>query len=119
MLANTRRATVCVSLVFFLAIGVCAAQFPFNLPWDDFSSNVTNTHLNHMPAGVLGPVTAGADGHLYVGPERIRLLGVNFSNASCFPQHADAEKIARRLSKFGINAVRFHLMDAYWERRQA
>ncbi len=75
--------------------------------------------MNHMPAGALGPVTVGTDGHLYTGAERIRFLGVNFSNASCFPQHADAERIARRLAKFGINAVRFHLMDAYWDGRGA
>jgi len=115
MLPNTGCRALCVFLVVISATGVSAAQFPFNLPWDDSSANLTNlSSMNHMPAGALGLVTVGTDGHLYTGSERIRFLGVNFSNASCFPQHADAERIARRLARFGINAVRFHLMDAYW-----
>ncbi|MFZ0427040.1 MAG: carbohydrate-binding protein, partial [Acidobacteriota bacterium] len=95
--------------------GQPSAIFPFQLPWDDRSATVTDlSFLNPKPAGEQGNVRVGADGHLYSGDRRIRFLGVNFTNQACFPQHTDAELIAGRLAKFGVNVVRFHLMDADW-----
>ncbi len=88
-----------------------APLFPFVLPWDDASGGVTNvSDLLDKPAGVNGPVQARS-GHLYTGAKRLRLLGVNFCFGANFPTHADAEKVAARLAKFGVNAVRFHHMD--------
>lgn len=87
--------------------------FPFVLPWDDDSAGITNFRaLNHQPAGKYGPVTTGADGHLYVGTQRIRFLGVNLTGKWCFPPIADAPAVAARMAKFGINLVRCHLLDA-------
>jgi hypothetical protein len=86
--------------------------FPFVLPWDDASDGVT--HLSAWlpkPAGQLGTVHAGKDGHLYTGDQRVRFFGVNLCFSGCFPRHADADKVAARMAKFGINAVRFHHMD--------
>ncbi|MBN1409298.1 MAG: carbohydrate binding domain-containing protein [Spirochaetales bacterium] len=89
--------------------------FPFVLPWDDGSPGVTDlSGLNDKPAGKLGFIKAGKDGHLYAGDIRIRFMGINFTYTSCFPKKEAAVKIAARLAKFGINIVRFHLMDAYW-----
>lgn len=42
---------------------------------------------------------------------RVRLWGVNLSFDANFPTHQDADKVARRLADFGVNAVRFHHMD--------
>jgi hypothetical protein len=85
--------------------------FPFVLPWDDASPGVTNVSgLLGKPAGKLGPVVV-KDGHFYTGAKRLRLFGVNLCFASDFPAHGDAEKVAARMAKFGINAVRFHHMD--------
>ena len=85
--------------------------FPFVLPWDDASPGVTNVSgLLDKPAGKLGSVVV-RDGHFYTGAKRLRLFGVNLCFASDFPAHADAEKVAARMAKFGINAVRFHHMD--------
>ncbi|MEI8341741.1 MAG: carbohydrate binding domain-containing protein, partial [Verrucomicrobiota bacterium] len=50
-------------------------------------------------------------GHLFAGKKRIRFFGVNLAFGGNFPAHADAEKIAARMAKFGINCVRFHHMD--------
>jgi len=87
------------------------ATFPFVLPWDDASPGVTDlSSWLHKPAGSKGFVTA-RDGHFYVGKERIRFFGVNMSMAAGMPEKADAEKIAARMAKFGINVVRFHHMD--------
>lgn len=85
--------------------------FPFVLPWDDDSKGPTDVSAwLDRPAGKLGPVVV-RDGHLYTGPKRLRLLGVNLCFGANFPTHADADKVAGRLAKFGVNAVRFHHMD--------
>lgn len=90
--------------------------FPFVIPWDDAASTVTDlSGLNHRPAGKFGPVTTGPDGHFHAGAERIRFLGVNIVAGACFPEHAAAEKLARRLAKLGVNLVRFHHMDSSWD----
>jgi len=62
------------------------------------------------PAGGAGFIVA-RDGHLYEGGKRFRIFGVNTAFGANFPMHADAEKIAARMAKFGINCVRFHHMD--------
>jgi hypothetical protein len=86
--------------------------FPFVLPWDDSSPGVANiSGWLHKPAGALGHVRVGDDGHLYVGGQRIRFFGVNLCFGACFPRKEDSEKIAARMAKFGINVVRFHHMD--------
>ncbi len=73
------------------------------------------------------PLDAGArifvrNGHFYrVGADnrpntaddtRVRLYGINLSFATNFPSAADAVRLAQRLRKLGINAVRLHHMDS-------
>lgn len=85
--------------------------FDFAMPWDDNSQNITNLNfLNRTPAGQDGFVRI-KDGHLYSGGARLRLLGVNIVFNGTTPTHEEADKIAARLARFGINAVRFHHMD--------
>ncbi len=91
------------------------ALFPFVLPWDDASPGVTDcAHLLDAPAGKHGHIRLGDDGHFYAGPRRIRFFGVNVTNSAGLPAREEAEKIAGRMAKFGINVVRFHFMDATW-----
>ncbi len=109
-------ATICllalVQLVGLAQTGKENALFPFVLPWDDATPSVVNlSGWLPKPAGKFGQVRAGADGHLYAGKERIRFFGVDLSFSANLPTHADAEKVAARLAKFGINIVRFHIMD--------
>ncbi|RLF17116.1 MAG: hypothetical protein DRJ66_01560, partial [Thermoprotei archaeon] len=99
-----------------LAFGIfkreSSSMFAFYLPWDDFSPSPTNISVwIEKPTGKYGHVYVGPDGHLYVGNKRIRFLGVNLCFGACFPRKEDAEKIAARMAKFGINIVRFHHMD--------
>lgn len=111
---------VCRESAFALAV-VCALihalaahaaeLFPFVLPWDDATPSITNiSNLLEKPAGLHGFVTA-KDNHLFTGDQRIRFFGVNMAFGGNFPAHADAEKVAARMAKFGINCVRFHHMD--------
>jgi hypothetical protein len=86
--------------------------FPFVLPWDDDTPGPANlSGWLHQPAGKFGHIRTGEDGRFYAGQERIRFLGVNLSFGGNFPAKSDAEKIAARLAKFGVNVVRFHHMD--------
>src|SRR5258707_7867292 len=79
-----------------------AEMFPFVLPWDDASAGVTNVSAwLEKPAGAVGFVGV-RDGHLNTGKGRIRFFGVNMAFGGNFPAHADAEKIAARMAKFGI-----------------
>jgi hypothetical protein len=86
--------------------------FPFVLPWDDAAPGLANlSDWLPRPAGKFGHVRAGKDGHLYAGDQRIRFFGVNLCFGGDFPDKKSAAKVAARLAKFGINAVRFHHMD--------
>ena len=88
-----------------------ADMFPFQLPWDDATESATNiSWLNDKPAGRDGFVHV-KDGHLFAGEKRLRIFGVNTCFGANFPRHEDAEKVAARMAKFGINCVRFHHMD--------
>ncbi|MBO3841735.1 MAG: carbohydrate binding domain-containing protein [Candidatus Brockarchaeota archaeon] len=90
--------------------------FPFYLPWDDSEQTaISMSSRLHKPAGSLGHVYVGEDGHLYVNGGKVKFLGVNICGGACFPEKDEAEKIAGRLAKFGVNVVRFHHMDANWE----
>ena len=90
------------------------AMFPFVLPWDDAApGTITDvSFLNAEPAGVNGYITP-KNGHFVESRtgRRIRFLGTNFAANSAFPSHADAEKVAARIAKLGINLVRLHHMD--------
>ncbi|MGQ9478915.1 MAG: carbohydrate binding domain-containing protein, partial [Thermoproteota archaeon] len=90
--------------------------FSFHLPWNDIKETVVSlSGLVEKPAGKFGHIYVGDDGHIYAGGKRIKFLGVNICGAAAFPEKSDADKIAARLSKFGVNIVRFHHMDANWE----
>ncbi|RYY74206.1 MAG: carbohydrate-binding protein [Gammaproteobacteria bacterium] len=88
----------------------------FVLPFGDGSGGITQVGalLNHLPAGKFGSIKVDTNGHFVAGDERIRFWGVNITAASTMPSHANAEKIAKRLAKFGVNLVRFHHMDNHF-----
>lgn len=84
--------------------------FPFALPVDDNTSSV------FLPAFPASPITEAKrvvpEGRQFVRQgEAIRFWGVNITSSACFPTHTEAETIARRLRKMGINLVRFHHLD--------
>ncbi len=103
-----------VALLTITALGLpgrAAELFPFVLPWDDASASITDlSSWNERPAGKNGFVTV-RDGHLFANGKRWRIFGVNLAFGGNFPTNADAEKVAARMAKFGINCVRFHHMD--------
>ncbi len=88
--------------------------FPFVIPWDDASPGTATdvSFLNVKPAGAHGTIVA-RNGHFVETNTgtRVRFLGVNLVGQGAFPTHADADKVAARMAKLGINLVRLHHMD--------
>ena len=59
--------------------------FPFVLPWDDSVRSVVDlSDWLDKPAGRLGHLRAGADGHIYAGAKRVRLFGADLECAGEF-----------------------------------
>lgn len=106
------KKTLMVLLAAILCTVINAGTFDFYLPWDDCEKNFIDlSWMNDKPAGSAGFIHAGQDGHLYAADKRIKFFGVDITGASCFPEQFQARAIAKRMAKFGINIVRFHLMD--------
>ncbi|MFO1490367.1 MAG: carbohydrate binding domain-containing protein [Kiritimatiellia bacterium] len=96
------------------APATAAELVPFSLPWDDGAPGPADLSATlHKPAGGQGFVEA-RDGHLFAGSKRIRFFGANVTAGACFPDHETAGKVAARMAKFGLNAVRFHFLDSAW-----
>jgi hypothetical protein len=122
MRALSRRALVVCLPLCLLAIAwtvfaqtpVADALFDIVLPWDDGSETA-------IDAGGVVPRTIAddslvrttADGHLAIAGRRARFWGVNVAFGASFPEKTDAEHVAARMEKFGVNMVRFHHMDMH------
>lgn len=108
-----------ISAGLFAVVAICtggwaADMVPFAPPWDDASPGPTNiSGTIEKPAGKSGFVNV-KESHLYAGEHRLRLFGVNLTAGADFPDHATADKVAGRMAKFGLNAVRFHFLDSTW-----
>lgn len=106
-------------LISLIVLSIClrasaADPFPFVLPWDDAGRGITDmSGWPDKPAGARGFITPRG-GHFFSGDRRIRFLGVNMVGPGAFPRYEEADKIAGRLAKFGVNVVRFHHMDSGW-----
>ena len=88
-----------------------AAWADWDTAWHpDDPGELSAESLLDKPAGHRGPVVA-RDGHFYSGDRRVKFWGVNLAFGANFPPHAVADQLARRFSRYGINAVRFHHMD--------
>jgi hypothetical protein len=89
---------------------------PYTLPWD--SCPVDMSFLSEKPAGSHGFVTC-RDGRFVLADscQPIRFWGTCFSAGANFPSHEQAEKIALRLARSGVNIVRTHHADAVWAER--
>ena len=97
-----------------LVISAAAAEeslFPFVISYDA-PDNVTNvSDWIERPAGKHGFVRA-EEGRLMTDAGPIRFWATNFCFDACFPRREQAERVAARLARLGINCVRMHHMDA-------
>ncbi len=103
---NLWRCLCFAAIVTWNGAASAADLFPFRLPWDDASVNLTNLSAwNDKPAGKAGFVRA-ENGHLYAGAERIRFLGVNIVFAGAAPASRDeADRLAAGWRDSAYNRV--------------
>ena len=90
-----------------------AQTIPFVLPWNDGTATATDFSALNTAIGT-NRVAADTNGHFVVSGQRLRFLGFNFAGDSPFMPTNNADAVAARLAKFGVNAIRFHHMDATW-----
>ncbi len=84
--------------------------FPFLVSYDS-PENATNVaDWLHRPAGRHGFVRA-EEARLVTDDGPIRFWATNLCFDGCFPTHEQAERLAERLARLGINGVRMHHMD--------
>ena len=86
--------------------------FPFVVSYDS-PANATNVSAwLDGPAGGHGFVKA-RDGQLANDAGPVRFWATNIAFEGCFPTHQQAERLAARLARLGINCVRMHHMDMF------
>ena len=86
-------------------------MFPFVPSYAITPANVVDmSHLLAAPAGRDGRIRV-RDGHFVNDKGRVRLHATNLTGPANFPTHAEAERLAARLARFGINCVRLHYFD--------
>jgi hypothetical protein len=118
------RFACCLALLSLIAMPVHSyaqdAQskwFDFAPPWDDATpgSIIDMSQYNTSPAGSNGRIIV-RDGKFVESNtgKRVRFLATNTTAWHNFPEKADAQKVAARMAKFGINIVRLHHMDNRW-----
>lgn len=91
--------------------GDFAPMFPFQ-PTHDAPQNITNVAFwpstDGNQAGATGFITAKGEEFKDALGNTKRFLGTNICFSGNFPTHADAERVAEELARYGINVVRLH-----------
>ncbi len=85
---------------------------PFSMQWD--AAPVNLSFLLDPPAGKHGFLDIKNGKFVFQDGVEFRIWGTTVSGSGCFPTPEQAPVIADRLSRFGINLVRFHQIDAGW-----
>ncbi len=86
----------------------------FTFHYDDAPLDVSFLFADEAPAGRHGFLQSKGGELVFEDGAKARFWGTLLNSAACFPEHADADKVARRLAKFGVNLVRLHQFDAQW-----
>jgi hypothetical protein len=91
--------------------GQDAPLFPFVVSYDAPQNAANVSAWLEKPAGKHGFIRV-QDGRLATDAGPVRFHGTNLCFDACFPTREQAERLARRLARFGINVVRMHHMDS-------
>jgi hypothetical protein len=88
--------------------------YAYQPPVDPSGTMLDLSFLNDKPAGAHGFV-AVKDGHfVFADGSRIRFWGTDLVGPNIFLEKAQADALALRLAKLGVNLVRLHMADAVW-----
>lgn len=81
---------------------------------DDVPVDISFVFEDEKPAGKHGFLKVKGRDFVFEDGTKVKFWGTNFNGAGCFPEYDYAKKLAKRLSKLGINLVRFHQLDSEW-----
>ncbi len=84
--------------------------FPFLISYDGPDNASSMAHLVDPPAGKQGFIRV-ENGRFVNDAGPVRLHATNLTGPADFPTHDQADKLAARLARFGINCVRLHYFD--------
>lgn len=87
-----------------------APLFPFLISCDGPGNASSMAHLLEAPAGRHGFLRVEG-GRLVCDAGAVRLNAVNLTGPANFPTPSEADMLAARLARFGINCVRLHYLD--------
>ncbi len=87
--------------------------FPFVISYDHPDNITSFSHLLDAPAGKNGFIRV-KDGHFQTDKGPIRFHATNITGPANFPSHENADKIAERFARLGINCCRLHFMDTWY-----
>ncbi len=87
---------------------------PYPFFHDDVPIDISFMFEDEKPAGKHGFLKTDGRDFVFEDGTKVKFWGTNFNGWGCFPEHDYAEKLAKRLSKIGLNLVRFHQLDAEW-----
>ena len=87
---------------------------PYPFFHDDAPVDISFVFADEKPAGKHGFLKIEGRDFVFEDGTKAKFWGTNFNGWGCFPEHDYAEKLARRLAKFGLNLVRFHQLDSEW-----
>ena len=85
---------------------------PYPMSGTDAPIDISFAFGNEKPAGKHGFLKVKGDHFEFEDGTPGRFWGVCINASANFPEHAHAEKLAKRLSKMGVNIVRTHQLDA-------
>ena len=89
-------------------------MFPFVISYDAPNNVSSMAHVLAAPAGKDGFIRADENGNFVNDAGIIRFNATNLTGPANFPSHENAEKMAKRLARLGINCVRLHFMDTWY-----
>ncbi|MDA3925492.1 MAG: carbohydrate binding domain-containing protein [Kiritimatiellae bacterium] len=110
-LSVTLLAVTCVLSGFSRAADDAAPLFPFVISHEAPDNVTSMAHLLDAPAGKHGFVRV-EKGRFATDTGPIKFNATNLTGPANFPSHKDADILAARLARFGINCVRLHYFDA-------
>ena len=94
-----------------VVVGEEESLFPFVVSYDSAGGVTDISGWLDRPAGVHGFVRV-EDARLVSDAGRVRFWATNMCFGACFPDRQQAERLAARLPRLGINCVRMHHMDS-------
>ena len=102
-----------LSAVVFAGDECSPSRFPFPLLDATLDSVSDMGGLLDAPAGKYGFIRSVGE-HFVHSNGVLRLNGINLTGPAVFPTHEEADGLAARFARFGLNCARLHYFDAVY-----